>query len=642
MTKQHWKFTSALFFRHSHPGLLSFLLLIILSIPVSGQEADSAALFSRLKTGGEAVRLKTLQSIYGEYYRGLPSKAHPYTLQALSLSRKLNDKNAEASACNAISIYYSWNGNTDSAFYFGQTGMEINKYIRSGPGIASSYGRLGQVYREMGNKAKAIEYFLKAIETDTTNKGSIAGYSLSLGIMYGDAGCPEKSVYYYLKSLKIREEKHQWIEAGYLYCNLSGFYFQPPYTDQGFKTIDKAIEMFRQAKFPRGEAYADNILGLTYFSRMEYMNALKYFWRSLAINSLDTLKVRSEYSFNLTNIGDTWLKMKNFDSARYYYSSSLRFSGSTKDYLPMACTYLSFGDLNKQLKNYPKAIEFVNKGLYYSRLVNYRSQWDEAYGLLSECYEAQGDHVNALAWLRKRNEVRDSILTEKAHQDVANMMIKYETQKKDEQISLLNNDSRAKQKKIRLSVGIILAILSITGLLAYFAWLYYRKKLMPKVRTLDFIEEKISTAKEGDNRKMKALNKILPPAHKLITDLPETELQQDHDLHGRLEGLLMRDKIFLNEDLTLSETARMLDTNTSYLSRFINDHHQVNFSAFLNRYRVEEAKKMILDNKYNNFSMEGIAKSSGFRSKSTFNQAFKNSTGLTPTQFAVRNGKVRE
>jgi len=621
--------------------VLSFFILLVLSLSTSGQETDSVALFSQLKTGNEPVQLNALQKIYEEYYRASPVKAHSYTLQALALSRKLNDKKAEAFACDAISIYYSYKGNTDSALYFGQAGMDIGKFINSGPCIARSYGRLGEVYRAKGDKAKAIDFLKMAVELDPANKRAVAGYCLSLGIMYADAGCPERSVFYYLKSLKIREEQHQWIDAGYLYCNLSDFYFQPPYTDQGFKTIEKAIEMFRQANFPKGEAYANNVLGMTYYSRMDYRNALKSYRRSLVLNSMDTTIMRSAYSFNLTNIGDVWMKMKDFDSARYYYSRSLRFSGIDKDYLPMACTYLSLGEMNTQMKNFSKAIEFINKGLFYSKLVNYRAQWEEAYNLLSECYAGAGDHRNALAFLRKRNEIRDSIHTEKAHEDVANMMIKYESQKKDEQISLLNDDSLAKQKKIRIALLTILAILSLSGLLAWLTWLYYRKKLMPKVRTLDFIEEKISSVKEGDNRKMKALNKILPPRHKLVTTLPPAEPEADKDLMDDLENLVIRDKIYLDENLTLAETAHRLNTNTSYLSRFINDHYQVNFSAFLNGYRIEEAKRMILDEKFNNFSMEGIAKSSGFRSKSTFNQAFKNSTGLTPTEFAVRNGKVR-
>lgn len=642
MNPQHGKFRLALIFRLFPKRGLSFLLLLATSFPLCAQVPDSVALFSKLKTGNESVKLKTLQTIYEEYYLSSITKGRPYALQAIALARKLRDKKAEVFALNAISIYYSVKGDNDSALYFGQCGMEISKAISEKVCIARCYGRLGEVYRATGNKARAIDYLKMAIEMDSTNKGYVAGYSMNLGIIYGDAGCPERSVFYYLKALKIREEQHRWIDAGYLYCNLSGFYFQPPYTDQGFKSIEKAIALFREAKFPKGESYADNILGMTYYGRMDYPAALTYYRKSLAINSMDTLTLRSGYSFCLTNIGDVWMKLKNYDSARYYYTRSLRFSSVDRDYIPMACTYLSLGELCTKEKKYAEAIEFLNEGLSYSRLVNYRAQWEEAYNLLSECYEARGDHRNALVYLRMRNEVRDSILTVKAHEDVANMMIKYETRKKDEQISLLSDDSRMKQKKIRLAVMIILAILSFTGLLAYLSWRYYRKKLRPKVRTLDFIEEKISNVKEGDNRKMKALNKILPPRLKLVPATQPTESEINNDLADTLEALLISDKIFLDENLTLAETARRLGTNTSYLSRLINDHYQVNFSAFLNRYRVEEAKKMILDDKYNNFSMEGIAKSSGFRSKSTFNQAFKNSTGLTPTQFAVRNGKVRE
>ena len=642
MTNPYGQFHSALLFRLSYSGLFSFLLFIILSSPVSAQVPDSVTLFSVLKTGNESDKLKALQSIYEEYYLSSITKGRPYALQAIALARKLRDKKAEVFALNAISIYYSVKGDNDSALYFGQCGMEISKAINEKVCIARCYGRLGEVYRATGNKARAIDYLKMAIKMDSTNKGYVAGCSMNLGIIYGDAGCPEWSVFYYLKALKIREEQHRWIDAGYLYCNLSGFYFQPPYTDQGFKSIEKAIALFREAKFPKGESYADNILGMTYYGRMDYPAALKYYRKSLVINAMDTLTLRSGYSFCLTNIGDVWMKLNNYDSARYYYTCSLRFSSVDRDYIPMACTYLSLGELCTKEKNFAQAIEFLNKGLSYSRLVNYRAQWVEAYNLLSECYAARGDHRNALVFLRMRNEVRDSILTVKAHEDIANMMIKYETGKKDEQISLLSDDSRTKQKKIRIAVLIILAILSFTGLLAYISWLYYRKKLRPKVRALDFIEEKISIVKEGDNRKMKALNKILPPKLKMVPATQAAETEINKDLATTLEALLTRDKIYLDENLTLAETARRLDTNTTYLSRLINDYYQVNFSAFLNRYRVEEAKMMILDDKFNNFSMEGIAKSSGFRSKSTFNQAFKNSTGFTPTEFAIRNGKVRE
>jgi len=60
-----------------------------------------------------------------------------------------------------------------------------------------------------------------------------------------------------------------------------------------------------------------------------------------------------------------------------------------------------------------------------------------------------------------------------------------------------------------------------------------------------------------------------------------------------------------------------------------------NFYAFVNRYRVEEAKQL-LTTRVKALSMLGIAYEAGFRSKTTFNNAFKKHTGLSPSQYVAR------
>jgi tetratricopeptide (TPR) repeat protein len=619
--------------------IFSFIALTITSL--IAQKKDSALLFSRLSTNDEHKKLQALQDIFHEYYGFYPFEGYPYMLQALSLSRKLDDKQAQAIACLSISFYYSCRGMIDSADYFCKVGMELGKILNSTPLLARGYGRLGYIYRTKGEKLKAVESLKKAIMLDSLNQELVANCCMNLGIIYGDAGSPEKAVFYYLKALSIREKQNKLIDAGYLSCNLAGFYFQTSSKDQGYKYYEKGLQLFRQAKFATGESYAYNCLGMIYFENKDWLSALTFYRKSIAINDAGPHPGHTENSFTLTNIGDTWLKMKRYDSAAIYYAKSLKLSSMHQDWLPLSCTYLSMGDLNTQLKNYPKAIEYLNQGLYYSRMINYRAQWEQAYQLLSECYEAEGQHDKALIYLKKHDAIRDSIFTEKAHREVANMMIRYETQKKDEQISKLNDDSRTKQAKIRIAIFIILVIILITGIVAYFTWVYYNKKLRPKVNTLNFIQQKINIEKEGDNRRLRALDKVLPPELRPFTNDPPPETESEKDLIVKLEALLINDKVYLNESLTLTETARLLCSNTAYLSKLINEHYEVNFSAFINRYRIEEAKRMILNDHFNNFSIEGIAKSSGFRSKSTFNQVFKAATGLTPTEFAHRNGKVR-
>lgn len=621
--------------------ILVSLCSILMPFPLMAQKNDSVALFTQLRDSDEHQKIIALEKIYKEYYTAFPVQAYPYALKSLALSKKLNIRESEIKAYYFISYYYSIKGMTDSALYFCEVGLGFSKIINSKILLSNGYARLGDISRTKGEKAKAVEYLKKAIALDSNNDDRVAGCSLTLGILYGDAGCKEESVYYYLKALRIREAQHKLIDAGYLSCNLGSYYYESTTGVYGIQAYEKAISLFRRANFSKGESYAYNLMGMSYASNNDYYSALKCFRKSLAINYLDTTILRSQIAFNLTNIGDAWLKLKQPDSALHYYLKSLNFSKRDKDYIPMACTYLSLGELNTQLKNYPAAIEFLKSGLYYSRLANYRAQWEEAYQLLSECYEASGNQVQALRYLKMHNEIRDSIVTEKAHEAVANLMIKYETEKKDQQISSLNIDSRSKQKKIRIAILIIFLILIITGAGSYYIWLYYRNKLLPKVKALSFIEEKITHEKEGDNRRMRSFEKLLPPELRPFTDNQLVQTELNKDLIVQLEIMMIKDKIYLNENLTLADTAHRLDSNTSYLSRLINEHYKMNFSAYLNQYRIEEAKRMILDDQFNNLSIEGIAKNAGFRSKSTFNQVFKNSTGLTPTDFAIRNGKIR-
>jgi AraC-like DNA-binding protein len=93
------------------------------------------------------------------------------------------------------------------------------------------------------------------------------------------------------------------------------------------------------------------------------------------------------------------------------------------------------------------------------------------------------------------------------------------------------------------------------------------------------------------------------------------------------------DKLYKKEKLTLSELSKSVNTNPKYLSQAINDYLQLSFVDFINSYRVEEAKKLILDKKNGNLTLEAIGLMAGFKSKSAFFRAFKKATQLTPNQF---------
>lgn len=107
----------------------------------------------------------------------------------------------------------------------------------------------------------------------------------------------------------------------------------------------------------------------------------------------------------------------------------------------------------------------------------------------------------------------------------------------------------------------------------------------------------------------------------------------DQQLIDTLLAYMGTKKPYLDPELTLSSLAKDLNISRSNLSQLINDGIGENFYDFVNKYRVEEVKRLMTDPEVKNFNMLGLALEAGFKSKSTFNLIFKRFTGLTPTEY---------
>lgn len=104
-------------------------------------------------------------------------------------------------------------------------------------------------------------------------------------------------------------------------------------------------------------------------------------------------------------------------------------------------------------------------------------------------------------------------------------------------------------------------------------------------------------------------------------------------LKAQLLAYMEAENPYLNVQLTIFDIAKALDVNNKYVSQVINQDLGINFIGFINQYRVEAAKKLLVDPEMSNFTIEGLAGEAGFKSKSTFNIAFKKFTGKTPSQY---------
>ncbi len=93
------------------------------------------------------------------------------------------------------------------------------------------------------------------------------------------------------------------------------------------------------------------------------------------------------------------------------------------------------------------------------------------------------------------------------------------------------------------------------------------------------------------------------------------------------------EKVFSDADISLHSLAEKLATSPRNLSQIINEQLGKNFYEFINEYRVNEAKKILVSPRSGQLSVLEIGHRVGFNSKSAFNRAFKQFTHMTPTQF---------
>jgi AraC-like DNA-binding protein len=115
-----------------------------------------------------------------------------------------------------------------------------------------------------------------------------------------------------------------------------------------------------------------------------------------------------------------------------------------------------------------------------------------------------------------------------------------------------------------------------------------------------------------------------------------------NDIIERSDRLLESKKLFLNENFSIDTLAREVGTNRTYLSRSIKHCRHENFAGYINRIKIEYAKRLINERtegfcnstqSKHPLDLEDIAIASGFGSRRSFVRCFRQLEGITPTQF---------
>ncbi len=140
------------------------------------------------------------------------------------------------------------------------------------------------------------------------------------------------------------------------------------------------------------------------------------------------------------------------------------------------------------------------------------------------------------------------------------------------------------------------------------------------------------------------LNAIVYTALKKLDIFKNPQKYQKSNLKGsvkkdslkKLEKIMEQEKLYLDPSLNLIQLARKISIAPCHLSRIINESFNKSFNPFVNHYRVKESTQYLMKDSPEKMNILEIAYTTGFNSKSSFNNAFKKHMGLTPKEYRYK------
>lgn len=160
-------------------------------------------------------------------------------------------------------------------------------------------------------------------------------------------------------------------------------------------------------------------------------------------------------------------------------------------------------------------------------------------------------------------------------------------------------------------------------------------------RALDRIPEQPEESDDSDTVEIKD-NKSAAEALPKGEDSNDKDDFDDSELFDKINRILEESDLVFNPDFGMNQLCMEVGSNITYVSRAINSHYGVNFKTKLTQRRIREACRLFSLPDSDKYSIEGMAHHVGFKSRVTFANAFKSTTGLTPGEFrkAARHDKA--
>lgn len=447
--------------------------------------------------------------------------------------------------------------------------------------------------------------------------GSLGLYSANIETDY------YRAIRWLYKGIRLAQQNNYRQQYALLLSNLANIYYLKKDT-AGIKYALECYELGHSMRNPYIIYSGAVNAAYMYFLMKQNEEAMKY------IHEAETLMLENDFydqahTYNL--FGNVLYDMEEYRQAIEYYKKAMKDKQAAQT-SSIVYAHLGHARVLMKQKKYEEAILLLKQGIAISYARANAIHRNELYENLSICYEQMHQYHDALNYYKIFRLENDSLFNKDKERDLSEMRFKYDSERQANLIKQSKLDVMQKEQRIQQQTFILIIIIIVLGLLYYL----YRRKNNLYLSIVKQNQEAIKRETEL-NRRIKELetNDSSPSAPEKYAASSLTD-EKSLELFRTLERIMREEKIYKDNSISKDKVAELLGTNRTYLSRIINEQAQLSFTHYVNRFRIEEAIRLLSD-PANNTPLKAISADLGFNSISTFYNLFQSAVAMTPSQY---------
>lgn len=418
----------------------------------------------------EKVRKKARESYAislnnkGYFYnlQGKYNEALPFYEQSLKLSLEIGDRVNAGSCINNIAVIYDIKGDYITAIKYYSESYDLAIETQDSSGSAQALHNIAHLQERQGNLTEAVSNYQKSISVfRKTGDGNYLASSLNnLGMILYRQQEYQKAKEYFFEGLAICSSSHEKAGIAKAFHNLGSVLRGQDSLTNALPYLEQSLKIRREINDKRGIAYTLNEIGLVFLEQGKTQDAFQ--------NKMEALKILKE-------VGD---------------KEGLAFAN------------IGLGNVLLKLGRLTEALQYAEAGLNISTQLALPLNIESAAGLLKYIYKQQKQYEKSLAFADLEFKMHDSILNENTRKSILQQKYTYETEKKEEQIKLLNQDNEIKSLAIQKQTVIRNSLIAASILIIMLGFLIVnriqlRKKLEQQQAVLEE-RRRISTDMHDD------------------------------------------------------------------------------------------------------------------------------------------------